>query len=70
MSESVTNVLDIECAVLEMGVEYSQTAFAVVQAMLWPLLGRPADVQPVGRAKVLVQQSPEQVASAAMGKAA
>ncbi len=70
IDESITGVLDIERAVLEIGVEYGRTALTAVQSMLWPLLGRPADVQPVGRAEVLVQRSPQHVASAAMARAA
>jgi hypothetical protein len=69
-SEAVNSSIDIEQAALELGLEYGQTAIAVVQSILWPILGRPADLEPVGRGEVLVQNTPAEIAGAAIAWAA
>ncbi len=68
--DAVSSILDLEQAALELGVDYGQTAVAVLQSMLWPILGRPVDVEPVGRSRVLAQKTPAQVAGEAMARAA
>ena len=69
-SEAVSSFMDTERAALELGVEYSQTAISFLQAMLWPILGRPEAVEPVGRGKVSVRKSPAQVVRQAIASAA
>jgi hypothetical protein len=68
--EAINDVLDLEQAALELSMEYGQTAIAVLQSILWPILGQPADVEPVGRGKVLARKSAAEVARAAMVRAA
>jgi hypothetical protein len=62
--------MDIEQAALELVVEYSQTAIAFLQNMLWPILGRPVAFEPTGRGKELARESPAQVAGEALARAA
>jgi hypothetical protein len=62
--------MDIEEAALKLGVEYGQTTIAVLQFILWPILGRPTEMEPVGRGKVLALKTPAQVVDAAIARAA
>src|SRR5512142_1937885 len=43
-SEAVSSIIASERAALELGIEYSQTAMAFLQALLWPILRRPMAV--------------------------
>jgi hypothetical protein len=70
VSDVINDVMGVGQAALELGVEYEQTAIAVLQSMTWPILGRPADVEPVGRGKVLARRSAAEVAGAALARAA
>lgn len=70
VSDALNGVMDMEQAALELGVEYGQTAIAVMQSMLWPIFGRPASIEPVGRGKILASKTPAEVAGAALARAA
>jgi hypothetical protein len=70
LSETTNEVIWIEEAAGWLAVEYGQTAITILQNILWPVLGRPADVEPVGRGKVLARRSAAEVAGAAIARAA
>lgn len=69
-TDAISGVMDIEEAALKLGVEYGQTTIAVLQFILWPILGRPTEMEPVGRGKVLALKTPAQVVDAAIARAA
>ncbi len=43
---------------LELGVDYGNTSATILRTLLWPVLGRPADVEPVGRSRELAPKDP------------
>ncbi len=69
-SDAMNNVLHMERAALDLGVEYGHTSVAILRTLLWPVLGRPADVEPLGRSRELTRKTPAQVAGEALARAA
>ncbi len=69
-SNAVGSVLHIERSALELGVECGHTSATILRTLLWPVLGRPADVEPVGRSRELTRKTPAQVAGEALARAA